>query len=561
MRESVPCLGISHSERGRFPAETPGQWHFAARKSLVPPPTPRFPVDFDSLEDFLSAVIDSSDDAIITKNLTGVVTSWNAGAERLFGYAAEEMVGRPIMVLIPPDRQNEEPMILQRLRAGERVDHFDTKRRHKDGRELDISLTISPVKNRAGIIVGASKIARDITLQKSSAALLEKANEETARQSRMKDEFLTTLSHELRTPLQSIVGWVQLLTGGRATPDDLEQGLEVIGRAARAQQHIIEDLLDMNRILSGKVRLEVTKISLGEVVEAALQTLSPTAQAKGVRLHALLDPLSAWVMGDFERLQQVFWNLLANAIKFTPAGGRVEIRLERTDSSYEVSVTDTGVGIDSDFLPHVFDRFRQADASSTRTHAGLGLGLAIVKHLVELHGGRVFVKSAGLSKGATFSVLLPIAAVLVSEGKKTKRVSDKSTETYPLPQLKGITVLVVDDDADSRLLVAKTLEKVGARVRTAEGVDKALDLVDEALPDVIVSDLGMPEKNGYMLMQILRARSPERGGKIPAAALTAYTRVEDRVNALCAGFQLLLPKPVDAAELTATVASLAKQAR
>ncbi|HEV7868281.1 MAG TPA: PAS domain S-box protein [Chthoniobacteraceae bacterium] len=520
------------------------------------------PPGFDSPEHFLSAIIDSSDDAIVTKDLNGIVTSWNKAAERIFGYTAEEMIGQPILRVIPTDRKGEEPAILQRLRRGERVDHFDTKRLHKDGRELDISLTISPVKNRAGEIVGASKVARDISLQKQAERILATANDETMQQNRQKDEFLTTLSHELRTPLQSIVGWVQILQGGDLVEGELEQGLEVIGRAAKSQQHIIEDLLDMSRILSGKVRLDVQKVELGTVLEAALETVRPAAQAKGIRLHSVIDPVAAPVSGDPQRIQQVFWNLLSNAIKFTPRGGRIEVLLQRVNSHLQASIADTGIGIASDFLPHVFDRFRQADASTTRTHGGLGLGLAIVKQLVELHGGSVFAKSPGLGKGATFSVVLPLAAVAEPSFASSPRdVQGNEANQRPMAALNGITVLVVDDDNDSRAMVAKTLEKAGASVSTASSADEALRTLDESLPQVLVSDIGMPEKNGYALLEELRARPAEKGGKIPAAALTAYTRVEDRVQAMCAGFQILLPKPVDATELVATVAALAKQAK
>lgn len=520
------------------------------------------PLGFDSPEHFLSAIIDSSDDAIVTKDLNGIVTSWNKSAERIFGYTASEMIGQSILRVIPADRKEEEPAILQRLRRNERVDHFQTKRRHKDGHEIDISLTISPVKNRAGEVVGASKVARDISMQKRAEEALAAANAEAVRQSRLKDEFLATLSHELRTPLQSIVGWVQILQGGDLAEGELEEGLEVIGRNARVQQNIIEDLLDMSRILSGKVRLDVQKIELGTVLEAALETVRPTAQAKGVRLHAVLDPLATPVTGDPHRMQQVFWNLLTNAIKFTPKGGRIEVLLQRVNSHLEASITDTGIGIASDFLPHVFDRFRQADASTVRSHGGLGLGLAIVKHLVELHGGSVFAKSQGVGKGATFSVVVPLAAVAEPrQGAARGDGRGSDAERRPLPALHGITVLTVDDDEDSRAMIAKTLEKAGAEVRAAGGVDEALRLLDESQPHVLVSDIGMPGKDGYALLEELRARPAEKGGKIPAAALTAYTRVEDRVQAMCAGFQILLPKPVDATELVATVAALAKQAR
>ncbi|MGV3533329.1 MAG: PAS domain-containing hybrid sensor histidine kinase/response regulator [Chthoniobacteraceae bacterium] len=526
---------------------------------LAPRP---LPPGFDSAEHFLSAIIDSSDDAIVTKDLNGIVTSWNKGAERIFGYTAQEMIGQPILRLIPDDRKEEEPAILKRLRSGERVDHFETKRLHKDGHLLDISLTISPVKNRAGEIVGASKVARDITPHKQALQVLAAANEETARQSRLKDEFLATLSHELRTPLQSISGWVQILQAGDLAEGELAQGLDVISRNAKAQQRIIEDLLDMSRILSGKVRLDVQRIELGTVLEAALEAVRPAAQAKGIKLRAMIDPVGTLVAGDPQRMQQVFWNLLTNAIKFTPKGGTVDVFLQRVNSHLEASITDTGCGIESDFLPYVFERFRQGDASTARKHGGLGLGLAIVKHLVELHGGTVFAKSSGPGKGATFSIMVPLAAVSEHSSQFSSRPGQKMDgQKRPLPALEGIAVLVVDDDNDSRLMVAKTLERAGASVSMAPGVDAALDALEKSLPDVLVSDIGMPGKDGFTLLEELRTRPAEKGGKIPAAALTAYTRVEDRVQAMCAGFQILLPKPVDAAELVATVAVLAKQSK
>lgn len=517
---------------------------------MPPEPAAAFP----SATHLLSAIVDSSDDAIVSKNLEGMVTSWNKGAERIFGYTAAEMIGQPILKIIPEDRRDEETMILQKIREGRRVEHFDTKRRRKDGSLIDISLTISPVRNDAGVIVGASKIARDITLQKQAAEALAEANAETLRQNRMKDEFLSTLSHELRTPLQSIMGWLQLLQEG-ADAEELAQGLEVISRSATALQQIIEDLLDMNRILSGKVRLEVQPQPLGEILQSAVETVSPAAQAKGITLRAVLDPLSGTVAADAQRLQQVFWNLLTNAIKFTPRAGKVEVLLRQVHSHCEVCITDTGIGISAEFLPYVFDRFQQADASTTRTHAGLGLGLAIVKHLVELHGGTVEARSPGVGQGATMVVKIPVAAVSVpavaapESGSRAKGKGD----------LHEVSVLVVDDDADSREMVCRALKRAGASVAMAAGADEALECITTVVPDVIVSDIGMPGKNGYTFMEELRSRPEEVGGKIPAAALTAYARMEDRVRALRAGFQILLPKPVDTKELLATVCSLAKQ--
>jgi PAS domain S-box-containing protein len=524
--------------------------------------TGSFSRGFGSPEHLLQAIVDSSDDAIVSKDLNGIVTSWNRGAERIFGYSAPEIIGKHISLLIPKERLEEEPLILEQLRRGERVDHFETQRVRKDGEIREISLTISPVRDITGQVVGASKIARDITAQKKAALAIAEANEETARQGRMKDEFLATLSHELRTPLQSILGWVQLLLAGDMDPEELKEGLHVIKRNAQSQQRIIEDLLDMNRILSGKIRIEVERVELGPILEAAMETVKPAADAKSIRMHAVLDGLPKLVHGDPQRLHQVFWNLLNNAIKFTPRAGRIEVLLQRVNSHFEVSVADSGVGITEDFLPYVFDRFRQADASSTRTHGGLGLGLAIVKHLVELHGGSVVAKSAGPGRGATFAVRLPVAAL--KEGEvPLGRASAPSTElpNKSLPQLAGLSVLVVEDDEDSRDLLARTLENAGATVTTACSADEGLLKFETLATDVIVSDIGMPEKNGYMFIEAIRSKPAQDGGKVPAVALTAYSRVEDRVRALCAGFQILLPKPADSSELVVTVAALAKQFR
>ena len=381
----------------------------------------------------LAAIVASSDDAIIGKDLNSIITSWNFGAERIFGYTADEMIGTSIMRLIPPDRQAEEREILARIRRGERFDHFETIRLAKDGRQLSVSITVSPIKDSAGHVVGASKVARDITERKKAEAALKKAAEEAEaanrerlqlldseraarsqaeRASRMKDEFLATLSHELRTPLNAVLGWAHILRTGKPKVDELKQGLDTIERNARAQAQIIEDLLDMSRIISGKVRLDVEQIDLPAVLNESIDTVRATAEAKGIRLQSLVDPRAGPISGDPDRLQQVFWNLLNNAIKFTPKGGQVQVLLERVNSHIEVSVIDTGEGIAPEFLPYVFDRFQQGDASTTRRHGGLGLGLAIVKQLVELHGGYVRVKSGGIGKGTTFTVHLPLIAAL-----------------------------------------------------------------------------------------------------------------------------------------------------
>ncbi|MGH7133727.1 MAG: ATP-binding protein [Phycisphaerales bacterium] len=425
----------------------------------------------------LAAIIQSSDDAIISKDLQGVVQSWNGGAERMFGYAADEMIGRPITILIPADRPNEEPSILARLRLGERVDHFETVRRAKDGRLLDVSVTISPIRDSHGKIMGASKVARDITDRKridgereSLLAAERTARGEAERHGRMKDEFLATLGHELRTPLNAVLGWATLLKSPKTQPADLTHGLTVIERNARLQTQLIEDLLDMSRIVSGKLRLNVQAVDLSAVIHAAMEAAGPAADVKEIRLTHVLDPLAGLVSGDPNRLQQVVWNLLSNAVKFTPKGGRIQIVLERINSHVDLSVIDSGEGINPEFLPLVFDRFRQADASTTRRHGGLGLGLAIVKHVTELHGGSVRAQSPGPGRGSTFTVSLPVRATHTDGFAQSRSPSELSAIILPDDvSLAGLKAIVVDDEPDARDLVRRVLEEAGAHVMTASG--------------------------------------------------------------------------------------------
>ena len=373
----------------------------------------------------------------------------------------------------------------------------------------------------------------------------------------MKDEFLATLSHELRTPLSAMLGWSQLLQGEQR-PEMLQEGLAVIERNARAQTQLIEDLLDMSRIVSGKIRLDVQHVELSAVINASVDLLKPSADAKGVRLHRVLDPLASPVSGDPNRLQQIVSNLLSNAIKFTPRGGKVEILLERVNSHIEVTVTDTGEGISPEFLPHVFDRFRQADASTTRKFGGLGLGLSIVKQLVELHGGTVRAKSAGEGAGATFTVAIPLAITKRHfDDRQHPTTPDYSSQRDDLQiSLKGTTVLVVDDEPDARDLIERLLVDRGARVLKAESVDCALKLLSTERTNVILSDIGMPQRDGYDFIRTVRALPAGAGGKTPAIALTAFARSEDRTRAMMAGYQVHLSKPVEPRELIATVASL-----
>jgi PAS domain S-box-containing protein len=816
---------------------------------------------------WLSAIVESADDAIISKTLEGIITSWNKGAELLFGYTAEEVIGKPVTILIPEDHVDEEPAILARLRAGQRIEHYETVRVRKDGRLIDISLTVSPIRGSDGRIVGASKIARDITEQRRAQRVLDESatrlnlamaagrlgdwdwnaatnivnmsetaanifgiqpgptltwtemrellheddrervrlavedslatrndydteyrvlyadgserwvlargrgiygadgrvqgmrgvvqditgrkrieealreqtdalstinevgrlisaeldlhkvvqavtdaateltgarfgsffyrvpNEEGAsymlytmsgvareafehfampratdlfaptfrgesvvriadvkkdprygknspyyglpeghvdvtsylaapmvsrsgevlgglflghpeagvfterherivvglaaqaaiamdnarlyeatqraraeaerlyheaqEANRLKDEFLATVSHELRTPLTAILGWAHMLRTGQFTGESAAKAFETIERNARAQAQLIEDLLDVSRIITGKLRIDVRPVDPNSFIEAAVEAVRPAAEAKGVRLQRVMDTGAVSVSGDPVRLQQVIWNLLSNAIKFTPRGGRVQVRLERINSHIEIAVSDTGAGIAPEFLPHVFDRFRQADQKTTRQHGGMGLGLAIVRHLVELHGGTVRAESGGEGKGSTFTVLLPVTAVYPAETARVQPAARDTPHSYECPEkLDGLRVLVVDDEPDTRELLRAVLGQCGAEVTAVGSASEALSAIEASPPDLLISDIGMPEQDGYDLIRQVRGLPKERGGRVPAIALTAYARADDRLQALRAGYQMHVPKPVEMAELVAVAASL-----
>lgn len=387
------------------------------------------------------------------------------------------------------------------------------------------------------------------------------ARAEAEKLNRLKDEFLSTLSHELRTPLNSILGWSQILRTRKSDEATTIRALETIERNARSQAQLIEDLLDISQIVTGRLRLNVQAVELLPVIEAAMDTVRPAAEAKNIRLQSVLDPATGHVLGDSERLQQIVWNLLSNAIKFTPKGERVQVGLKRIHSHVEIIVTDTGQGISAEFLPYVFDRFRQADSSITRAFGGLGLGLAIVRQLVELHGGTVQVESPGEGQGATFTVNLPLMAISL-KAIRPEWVHPTVGDSIPFdysPRLDGLRILVVDDEADVRELLICILEACGAEVVAVASADEAISaLVDSSTAmDVLISDIGMPEENGYMLLRRVRALKAETGGKIPAVALTAYARSEDRRAALLAGFQSHIAKPFEAAELIAAIANLA----
>jgi signal transduction histidine kinase/CheY-like chemotaxis protein len=415
---------------------------------------------------------------------------------------------------------------------------------------------------QAGIAIDNARMYEDAkraALERAQLLDAERAaRAEVERVSVMKDEFLATLSHELRTPLNAILGWADMLLM-RITTSAERRGLETIGRNARVQAQLIEDLLDMNRIISGKVRIDVQRLDLCAVIDAALDSVGPSIEGKSLRLRKTLDPSAGPVFGDPQRIQQVMWNLLSNSIKFTPKGGALDILLRRVNSHIEIRVTDTGSGISPEFLPHVFERFRQADSSTTRKHGGLGLGLSIVKHLVELHGGSVAAESAGEGKGATFIVKLPVRAICdEDQTHPTSRTAPVRDHPFPLT---GVRALVVDDDPDARELIASVLAGAEAIPSTAGSAAEALALIAERPFDVIISDIGMPERDGYQLMRAIRAMPPECGGRTPAIAMTAFARSEDRTRALLAGYQVHLAKPMEPHELLVTIASLTGRVR
>jgi signal transduction histidine kinase/CheY-like chemotaxis protein len=401
---------------------------------------------------------------------------------------------------------------------------------------------------------GIAVFSTDISDRRQGEEETHRAKEEAEAASRMKDQFLATLSHELRTPLNSILGWVQILRSGRIDEAGVRRGLETIERSSRAQAQLIDDLLDVSRIISGKLRLELRPVSLAEIVDAALAAVSPAAEAKGIRIEKSYALPPEVVSGDPERLQQVVWNLLSNAVKFTPRGGRVEVGLRRGDDEHaEIRIADTGEGIRPDFLPYVFDPFRQADASTTRRQGGLGLGLSIVRQMVEMHGGSVRVESSGEGYGSVFTVALPLAsdrAAPPPEGTAAAAASGGARTA----SLRGLCLLVVDDDPDTRDLLRHLLTDRGAQVEVAASAADALAVLESGRPDLLVSDIGMPGHDGFDLIRDVRLRWPPAA--LPAVALTAFARAEDRHRVLTAGYQAHLPKPFDAAELAATVARL-----
>ena len=497
--------------------------------------------------------------------------SINERLAEINGCSVEEHLGRTVREVIPQMADTVEPVCRRVIETGEPA--LNVEQSAESANELGAArhfiTSYYPIKNGGGRVLGVNIVVMEITERKKIEEELERllgqekaAREEAEAANRMKDEFLATISHELRTPLTSILGWARMLTGGGLTQPQARHALEVIAQSAQSQNRLIEDILDTSRIITGRLKLDAQPVLIENIFHAAVDVIRPSAEAKGIALSEVVDTPDGVVFGDANRLQQALWNLLSNAVKFTNEGGRIEARLGRAVGQIEIAVKDTGIGIDPRFLPHVFDRFRQADASSTREYGGLGIGLAIVRHIVEMHGGSVLASSPGKGRGATFMIRLP----LISKLRLAPRSGPRAEAPPPAPaermvlenghRLDGVRVLLVEDNPDTLDMLRFIFDEAGAEVIPATSVDDALDALERFRPDALVSDIAMPDRDGYDLIREIRSRDPERGGKIPAVAVTAYARAEDRVRVLAAGFQMHIAKPIDPDELIAVVASL-----
>jgi PAS domain S-box-containing protein len=529
---------------------------------------------------------DLSAQGIIITDDRLTVRGWNHWLETHSGHSAREMIGRSLLDAYPDlverglDKYYSDALAGQVVVLSHRLHHYlllmPAQVDEGSFAQMQQSARIAPLIEDDRVI-GTITIIDDVTERIAREAQLMRllADEKAARKeaeaaNRTKDEFLATVSHELRTPLNAVSGWVQILRRGDMDRDTMVHGLETVERNVKVQTKIIEDILDVSRIITGKLSLDVRPVNLVEVIEAAVDAVRLAVDTKEIKLDLKLDSNIGPVSGDQDRLQQIVWNLISNAIKFTPKGGTVSVRLARVGPQAEITVSDTGKGISREFLPFVFDRFRQADSTSTRQHSGLGLGLAIVRHLVEIHGGTVRAASPGEKQGATFTVRLPIISVRSAEAIPAQ-AGAQAPSNDPAPaltsgidindtqKLHGLRVLVIDDEADALEMLRVMFTQLGADVKVSSSAQEGLGILKQWAPEVLVSDIGMPNEDGYSLIRQVRELEPERGGKVPAIALTGYSRPEDGSRLLSAGYQAHLSKPVEMAELVNTIASLARR--
>ena len=519
-------------------------------------------------EERFRLVVESAPNGIVMVDHVGKILLVNTQIEKSFGYSRTELIGQRIEMLVPERFRGKHPEYRKEFMASPNARPMGAGRDlfglRKDGTEFPIEIGLNPIETEQGTLVLSTIV--DITERKQIETerieLLEReqaARKQAEDANRMKDEFIAIVSHELRTPLTSILGWTRMLRAGKLDESAANKAIETVERNARSQAQLIEDLLDVARITTGKMRLDVRAVDPAAVIKAAADSLRPAADAKNVQIQTILDSRAGPIAGDHERLQQVVWNLLSNAIKFTPKNKRVQMQLERINSHIEITISDNGPGIKPDFLPIIFQRFTQADSPITRSHGGLGIGLAIVKHIVELHGGTVAAGNKEGGSGAIFSVKLPLMALRRDVGPE-ERAHPQSWNEISIecpPEIDGLRILAVDDQPDTVEMLEAIFAQCGAEVRSATSMAEALGVLDIWIPNVIVADIGMPDGDGYDFIRHIRSLPAEKGGKTPAVALTAFARVEDRVKVLSAGYQMHVPKPIEPGELLTIVASLA----
>lgn len=517
--------------------------------------------------------VESSPLAVIEWDSDFRVSRWSQSAERLFGWKADEVIGKHVNEwrFVFADDVDAVALVTNRQREGVELHGVQRNRNYtREGSVLFCEWYNSVLRDDRGKLVSVLSLVLDVTAREKAeeerAALLVRerdARKHAEEADRLKDEFLATLSHELRTPLTSILGWASMIRNGEVEGANATRALETIERNARSQARLIDDLLDVSRIITGNLRLDLNPLNLTAIVEAAIDALRPTADVKGIQLKIEFTPGECLVKGDPNRLRQVIWNLLSNAIKFTSRGGNVNIDLCCVESNARLTVSDTGEGISDAFLPYVFERFRQAEASISRKQGGLGLGLAVVRHLVELHGGTISAESEGIGHGSTFTVDLPLAEERrdPARAEERRREVERRRNRTDRVRLDGVHVLLVEDDDDSRKLLSTMLKRYGAKVTSTKSAAEALGVFSRELPDVLISDIGMPDEDGYELIRKLRSLPDDKGGSTPAIALTGYASRKDRERALDAGYHKHMAKPVEQAEMMAAIASLVDRLR